>query len=77
MPNIWRAFIPGGIWFFTVNLLERHDNDLFVGETDWLWDTAREARQRYPFHIDVWVILPEHFYCVLTLPPNDSDFSLR
>jgi hypothetical protein len=23
MPNYRRAFVPGGCWFFTVNLLER------------------------------------------------------
>ena len=30
MPNYKRAFIPGGTWFFTVNLLERRHKDLLV-----------------------------------------------
>jgi putative transposase len=30
MPNYRRVFIPGGIWFFTLNLLERHGNDLLA-----------------------------------------------
>ncbi|MBK6617288.1 MAG: hypothetical protein WAT53_01320 [Nitrosomonas sp.] len=27
-----------------------------------------------PFRIDAWVVLPEHLYCVWTLPPGDADF---
>jgi putative transposase len=28
MPNYRRAFVPGGCWFFTVNLLERRTTTL-------------------------------------------------
>jgi putative transposase len=77
MPNYRRAFVPGGTWFFTVNLLERRGNDLLVREIDLLRQTVRWVRNKYPFHIDAWVVLPEHLHCVMTLPPGDSDFSLR
>jgi putative transposase len=77
MPNYRRAFVPGGTWFFTVNLLRRHDNDLLVREIELLRQVVRRVRDKYPFHIDAWVVLPEHLHCVLTLPPGDSDFSLR
>ncbi len=77
MPNYRRAFLPGGPWFFTVNLLERHGNDLLVCEIDLLRHIVRRVRQQHPFHIDAWVVLPEHLHCVMTLPPGDSDFSLR
>lgn len=77
MPNYRRAFIPGGTWFFTVNLLQRHNNDLLIREINLLRSTVRKVRRAYPFHIDAWVVLPEHMHCVLTLPPGDSDFSLR
>ena len=77
MPNYKRAFIPGGTWFFTVNLLERHNNDLLIREIDLLRKVVRNVKQKYPFHIDAWVVLPEHMHCIFTLPPNDSDFSLR
>jgi len=77
MANYRRAFIPGGTWFFTVNLLQRHDNDLLVREIDVLRTTVRRVRTRYPFHINAWVVLPEHLHCVWTLPPGDSDFSTR
>jgi putative transposase len=32
MPNYRRAFIPGGTWFFTVNLHQRQSNDLLIRE---------------------------------------------
>jgi putative transposase len=77
MPNYRRAFVPGGTWFFTVNLLERHGNDLLVREIDLLRTTVRQVRDKHPFHINAWVVLPEHLHCILTLPPGDSDFSTR
>lgn len=77
MPNYRRAFVPGGTWFFTVNLLERKNNDLLIREVDLLRETVRAVRQRHPFQIDAWVVLPEHMYAVWTLPPGDADFSKR
>ena len=77
MPNYRRAFIPGGTWFFTVNLLQRHHNDLLIREIDLLRETVRRVREHHPFQIDAWVFLPEHMHSVWTLPPADADFSLR
>ncbi len=77
MPNYRRAFVPEGTWFFTVNLLQRHGNDLLLREIELLRQVVRRVRNKYSFHIDAWVVLPEHLHCVLTLPPGDSDFSLR
>ena len=77
MPNYRRAFVAGGTWFFTVNLLQRKNNDLLVREIELLRRVVQQVRQKHPFHIDAWVVLPEHLHCVLTLPTGDSDFSLR
>lgn len=77
MPNYRRAFIPGGTWFFTVNLLQRHNNDLLAREISLLRKTVRVVQERHPFRIDAWVVLPEHLHCVWTLPPGDADFSMR
>ncbi len=62
MPNYRRAFIPGGTWFFTANLLQRHDNDLLIREINLLRETVRRVRKRHPFQIDAWVVLPEHLH---------------
>ena len=77
MPNYRRVFVAGGTWFFTVNLLQRHGNHLLVREIDLLRHVVQQVRQKHPFYIDAWVVLPEHLHCVLTLPDGDSDFSLR
>jgi len=34
-------------------------------------------RAKAPFHIDTWVVLPDHLHCVWTLPEGDLDFSMR
>nr|WP_228098040.1 transposase [Chitinilyticum piscinae] len=42
---------------------------------DTLQRIIRQVRQRHPFHIDAWVVLPQHLHAVLTPPPGDADFS--
>jgi len=69
MPDYRRYRIPGGTYFFTVNLLERR-TDLLIRYIEVLRETVRRTRVERPFHIDGWVILPDHFHCVLTLPPE-------
>ena|SRR5258707_1315254 len=76
MPNYRRAFVPGGCWFFTVNLLERRQT-LLVDHVEVLRAAVAATRQKYPFDIDAIVILPDHLHAVWTLPPGDADFSTR
>ena len=44
---------------------------------DALREAVRETRRQRPFHIDAWVVLPDHLHCVWTLPSGDDDFSNR
>ncbi|MFT0621903.1 REP-associated tyrosine transposase [Ectopseudomonas guguanensis] len=76
MPNYRRARVPGATYFFTVNLRDRK-SDLLIREIDLLRETVRATKARHPFHIDAWVVLPEHMHCLWTLPPDDADFALR
>jgi len=76
MPNYRRYRVPGGTYFFTINLLDRR-SDLLVTHIEVLRQAGREMRVGRPFHIDAWVVLPEHIHCVITLPSGDSDFSNR
>jgi putative transposase len=64
------------MYFFTVNLADRR-SDLLTREIDALRDAVPAVRTRKPFHIDGWVVLPEHMHCVWTLPDGDTDFSVR
>jgi putative transposase len=77
MSNYRRAYIPGGTWFFTVNLLQRRQNDLLIRNIGLLRQTVKQVRAKYPFHIDAWVVLSDHMHCVWTLPPKEADFSTR
>lgn len=68
----------GGTYFFTVNLLlERYPNDLLVRHIGLLRMVVRKVRTKRPFHIDAWVILPDHLHCVWTLPEGGADLSGR
>jgi putative transposase len=77
VPDYRRIRVPGGCFFFTVNLLERHGNELLVRRIDLLRDAVRQVRQARPFEIDAWVVLPDHLHCVWTLPPGDHDNGTR
>ena len=70
MPDYRRIRIPGGCFFFTVNLLERHGNDLLTRRIDLLRNAVRPVRRARPFVIDAWVVLPDHLHCIWTLPPG-------
>ena len=76
MPDYRRNRIPGATYFFTVNLRDRR-SDLLVKNIEALRDAVRDVRQVLPFHIDAWVVLPDHMHSLWTLPEGDSDFPER
>jgi putative transposase len=76
MPNYRRVRAPGGCWFFTVNLLDRKSR-MLVEKIEALREATRLTQARYPFHIDAFVVLPDHIHAVWTLPPGDTDFLTR
>jgi len=76
MPNYRRVFVPGGCWFFTVNLFDRSSR-LLVEHIDLLRDAVRDTQRRLPFYIDAMVVLPDHMHAIWTLPDGDCDFPLR
>ena len=76
MPDYRRNRVPGGTYFFTVNLLERRRR-LLVEHVDALRAAVRSVRDRHPFHVDAWVVLPDHLHCLWTLPSGDADYSRR
>src|SRR5436190_4809736 len=57
MPNYRRAFVPGGCWFFTVNLLERRQT-LLVDNIAALREAVPRHDGNYAFTIDAIVVLP-------------------
>jgi putative transposase len=76
MPDYRRNRVPGGTYFFTANLLNR-TSDLLVAGIEVLRAAVRNTRAQAPFHIEAWVVLPDHMHCIWTLPPGDDDYSAR
>ncbi|QWF72051.1 transposase [Methylomonas paludis] len=76
MVNYRRHFTPGGSYFFTVALHNRHASHL-IDSIDLLRTAFRKTQTQKPFRIDAIVVLPEHLHCIWTLPDQDSDYPAR
>jgi putative transposase len=76
MSNYRRVWVPGGTYFFTVNLLQR-DRSLLVDHLGALRTSFRVARAVRPFDIVAMVVLPEHLHCIWRLPDGDGDNATR
>jgi len=77
MTEYRRAWLPGGTWFFTVNLAGRQENQLLVEKIDLFVAAVESVSLRYPFHQEAFVIMPDHLHTIWKLPPDDTDFSIR
>src|SRR4051812_35420814 len=75
MTNYRRNFIPGGSYFFTVNVDRR--SRLLTDQINALRPAFRDVRARHPFNIEAIVVLPDHLHAIWTLPEGDADFALR
>ena len=77
MSNYCRAYLPGGIYFFTVVTLNRVP--IFTNEdrVEVLRQAFRKVMATRPFEIDAMVILPEHLHCIWRMPEGDADYSSR
>jgi len=76
MTNYRRCRIPGGTYFFTVNLANRRQS-LLTDHIQPLRDAFREVLTTHPFTIQAIVVLPAHLHCLWELPEADSDYSTR
>lgn len=77
MPNYRRARTLGGTFFFTIVTYRRQQ--IFVGDDviNELRNVVKEVKQKHPFQIDAWVLLPDHMHCIWTLPEGDDAYSKR
>lgn len=76
MSQYTRLVVPGGTYFFTVRLQDRHSR-LLVNRVDVLRAAVRLAQKQWPFVIEVAVVLPDHLHMIWTMPDTDADFSKR
>jgi putative transposase len=77
MPNYKRDKTPGGTWFFTVVSYHRRAFLCDAPVRAEIRSAIKRVRKKYPFEINAWVLMPDHFHCVWTLPRGDSNYSLR
>jgi putative transposase len=76
MPNYRRYYVPGGTFFFTVNLADRRSRALTT-HIDALRAAFRETKTVRPFEILAIVVMPNHLHCIWTLPESDTDNARR
>ncbi len=77
MSQYHRAYIAGGVYFFTVVTYQRRavfNTEYRVGI---LRNAFRKVKSSYPFRMDAIVILPDHLHCIWRLPEMDADYSSR
>ncbi|WP_308914825.1 REP-associated tyrosine transposase [Jannaschia sp. LMIT008] len=76
MANYIRTRLPGGTFFFTVNLAQA-DSRLLVERIDLLRAAYDAVRRAHPFRTDAIVVLPNHLHAVWTMSDDDGDYSNR
>lgn len=69
-------WVPGGTYFFTVNLLERRRR-LLVERIDALGRAFRSTQADRHYTMVACVVLPDHLHCIWTLPEGDADIANR
>jgi len=74
MPDYRSYRVSGGTYFSTITIRRA---DLLVRDIEPLREAVKCTRADRSFHIDAWVVLPDHMHCVITLPPGDDAFSNR
>ena len=71
-----RSRQAGGTYFFTVNLAER-SGKLLVDRVEDLRRSVRTVKERHPFDVLAWVVLPDHLHAIWALPADDGDCATR
>jgi putative transposase len=72
-----RSQTKGGTYFFTLvtyNRIKIFKNEI---NAELLLNAIKQVKQKHPFKMIGYVLLPDHFHCIWTLPENDFDFSKR
>ena len=77
MPNYRRPHVSGGTYFITQVTYQRVKWLCTESARKALRDAIESVQKKYPFTIDAFILLPDHFHCLWTLPPDDPDLSVR
>src|SRR5678816_3269059 len=77
MPTYRRLFHPGGTYFFTLVTENRAPILCSDSSRKILHDAIATCAKARPFSLNAIVLLPDHLHLLITLPENDSSFSIR
>ena len=77
MSDYRHAQDPGACYFFTLVTHQRQPLLTQPRLREALRLAIVQVRQRYPFNICGWVLLPDHLHCLWQLPEEDADYGLR
>jgi putative transposase len=71
MTNIRRIHCPGYPYFITN--ITKNRWPFLIDNVDLFWEAVNNIKNRIPFELYAWVILPEHFH--LLVYPQDGNIS--
>jgi putative transposase len=77
MSQYIRRKYAGGYFFFTV---VTHNRQPIFNNTlarSILKSTWVQVQEKYPFRVIALCLLPEHIHCLLRLPEDDNNYSIR
>ena len=77
MPNYQRPRIGGGTYFLTVVTHRRRPFLTDPVARAQLRSALAAVRTRFPFDLAAIVLLPDHLHTLWTLPPGDTEYSVR
>jgi transposase len=72
-----RFYQTGGTYFFTVVTDKRQKILTDEKVRSALRQAVMTVRERYPFEIEAWVLMPDHLHTIWRLPENDAAYSER
>ena len=76
MSRYRRALVPGGTFFFTINLADR-GSALLTRHINAFRAAYRKVIRIMPFETLAICVLPDHVHAIWRLPPTDADYSRR
>jgi len=77
MSDYRRLYVSGGTYFFTVVTYRRQPVFADSQKVEWLRQAFQAVKAKRPFDLLAVVVLQDHLHCILRLPENDQDFSIR
>lgn len=76
MTEYRRNRLPGGHYFFTVNLADRRSSAL-TANIALLRQAVTAVQRAMPFRTIAIAVLPDHLHCIWALPDGDADYPTR